>query len=329
MKCPRKYTVSENMRFERFRYVLTPADVGNLKSYKYECDGKGFVEKLVDAVAAQFVVPRLPHWLSPQTLSFIGFIVHLVGAIAVMSVEKSSFAGEIPAIVSGLYMVCLFVYGMLESVNGAQARKLGCENALSYLVDHGLDAVTRGFILLSMCSLLRYGYFMSRMFILCIGGCVLTFLTHWRALTHGRFKLSKITAVEGQYLVQCLFLLNMIFGGGVFWERVPTAASIEAILDRRVELADILFVILVVFGLSRCLMELHEICVVNGRSTYAGLRTLSPVPWLLCVGVLAYLNYCIVSYFLFDYIQQFFCITIFFPMAKLTWAAIIAHMASW
>ena len=51
MKCPRKYTVSENMRFERFRYVLTPADVGNLKSYKYECDGKGFVEKLVDAVS--------------------------------------------------------------------------------------------------------------------------------------------------------------------------------------------------------------------------------------------------------------------------------------
>ncbi len=41
-------------------------------------------------------------------------------------------------------MISLFIYGVLDSADGAQARRLGCSSPLGELLDHGLDSLTMG-----------------------------------------------------------------------------------------------------------------------------------------------------------------------------------------
>ncbi|XP_075242680.1 choline/ethanolaminephosphotransferase 1-like [Convolutriloba macropyga] len=315
------------MKFKLFRYVLTPEDLLNLKNHKYDCRGKGIIEQYVDGLAAKVVVPRLPTWLAPNVITVVGFLIHLIAALYVICNDKASFAYLVSEKVSACYMFALFVYGLLDSADGAQARRLGCSTPLGELFDHGLDALTMGAVVLAVCSLLRFSYFKTRLFMFCLGGNLLFFLTHWRAFTFGHLQFSKIDAIEGQYFVQFLFLMNILLGFDFFWFELPTPSFIDEFLLRRMEVADIIFFVLVIFCTVNIVSQMYEICHVNGKLTYAGLRTLSPVPWLVSVGVLSFVNYLLVSYFIYDYIPQFFSITVIMPMAKLSWMVIMGYMA--
>ena len=41
-------------------------------------------------------------------------------------------------------MISLFIYGVLDSADGAQARRIGCSTPMGELFDHGMDAITMG-----------------------------------------------------------------------------------------------------------------------------------------------------------------------------------------
>ncbi len=60
---------------------------------------------------------------------------------------------------------------------------------------------------------------------------------------------------------------------------------------------------------------------------FQGVPTFSPFCWMISIVILSILNYILVSYFIYDYIPQFFCITIIIPFAKLSWTVIMCFMA--
>lgn len=184
-----------------------------------------------------------------------------------------------------------------------------------------------GSLVLALCSLLRFSYFKSRLFLFCTGGSFLFFLAHWKAYTFGHLQFSKIDAIEGQYFVQFLYLMNILLGFDFFWFELPTPSFIDEFLLRRMEVADILVFVLITFGTVHIISQLFEICKINGRTTFAGLRTFSPMTWLISCFVLALLNYLLVSYFIYDYVPQFFSIIVLIPMAKLSWMIMMAYMA--
>ncbi|XP_063724510.1 choline/ethanolaminephosphotransferase 1-like [Symsagittifera roscoffensis] len=315
------------MKFHLFRYLLSPEDLLQFKTHQYDCRGKGCIEQYMDAFAARVVVPRIPKWVAPNMITLLGFIIHSIAAVNVILNDRASFAYLISEANSIFYMISLFIYGVLDSADGAQARRIGCSTPMGELFDHGMDAITMGLVVLSVCSLLRFSYFKVRLFMFCLGGNFLFFLTHWRSFTFGHLQFSKVDAVEGQFFVQFLFLMNVLLGFDFFWFELPTPSFIDEFLLRRMEVADVIFFALVVFCTINIVTQVYEICFVNGRITYAGLRTYSPLPWLLTVIVLAFVNYLLVSYFIYDYIPQFFTITVIAPLVKLSWTVIMCYMA--
>ena len=57
-----------------------------------------------------------------------------------------------------------------------------------------------------------------------------------------------------------------------------------------------------------------------------GLSTVSPMPWCGCAMILSLLNYCLVSYFLYDFLPHFLVINITVPFIKLSWVVMLCYM---
>jgi ethanolaminephosphotransferase len=55
------------------------------------------------------------------------------------------------------YMVCFFMYRILDEMDGKQARRTGNSSPLGMLFDHGCDAFTVGFILMTTGRFLGFG----------------------------------------------------------------------------------------------------------------------------------------------------------------------------
>ncbi len=86
-------------------------------------------------------------------------------------------------------------------------------------------------------------------------------------------------AVEGQYFVQFLFLMNVVVGFDFFWFELPTPVFIDEFLLRRMEIADVLFFVLVAFVLLTMLKQLYEIWS-NGSRNFAVSNQI--INWLTC-----------------------------------------------
>jgi phosphatidylglycerophosphate synthase len=316
------------MKFSYFRYVLTPDNLVNFKNHKYDCRGKGIIEKHVDNFAREVVVPRLPTTLAPNLITLIGFVVHFIAAIFVILNDRGSFSYEVPESVSVMYIVALIFYGVMDSCDGAQARRTGTSSPMGELFDHGFDAITMSLVMASLCSLFRYSYFSLRLLITMVGGNLVFFSAHWNAYVVGYLKFGSVDAVEGQYMVCFLFLLNFLFGFDLFWFELPTPRAVENFLQRRMEVADVVFFSACIIGTVILLKVLIEVVSRKTSSTYAGQPTYSPIPQVSLYVLLAVVNYLLVSYFIFDYMPQFILINFSMPFIKLTWMVLLCYMGN-
>ena len=95
----------------------------------------------------------------------------------------------------------------------------------------------------------------------------------------------RVDAIEGQFFVQFLFLMNVLLGFDFFWFELPTPSFIDEFLLRRMEVADVIFFALVVFCTINIVTQVYEICFVNGRITYAVSRILCLRVNLVSIGL--------------------------------------------
>ncbi|KAJ9471280.1 putative CDP-alcohol phosphatidyltransferase class-I family protein 3 [Diplonema papillatum] len=200
-----------------FFTYLSPTAVANIPEYKYSgCDNSVIYQKLLspflnDALAAGYV----PSWLHPNAITVSGLVLMIIAHIAT-AIYCPSFTEDAPSWVYLLNAGALFLYWVLDALDGKQARKTGSSSPLGLLMDHGCDALNTTVGTLNTIAALKIGpglgaYMMHSL------PCAVFFAATWEEYFVGSLNLAVINGPnEGIWLGILFQLISAAFGNS-FW----------------------------------------------------------------------------------------------------------------
>jgi ethanolaminephosphotransferase len=95
----------------------------------------------------------MPPTISPNSITLIGTIFHIVGNLAMIVQESGKLSWPPSIFIFGLF---IFIYYTLDNVDGKQARKTGSSSPLGMCMDHGCDALGVSFLCVGLCKTVLY-----------------------------------------------------------------------------------------------------------------------------------------------------------------------------
>ena len=134
---------------------------------------------------------------------------------------------------NGLAMVgaslCVFAYLSLDNMDGAHARNTGQSSPLGEFLDHWLDTLNNGFIILGACIAVDLSLFFT-LLVLSVG--TLAFFAVQLELRHtGVFRMGRVADIEGNTAVSGLYLLVALLGPEFFaWAPAQGWPSLAVLL---------------------------------------------------------------------------------------------------
>ncbi len=162
------------------------------------------------------LVEVIPAWVAPNAITLAGQVCGIFAAVTAWAAT-----GGMPALylVSG---VLLLAYLTADNVDGAHARRTGQCSPLGEFLDHGLDGIASGAILLTAAFILRIdGIWMA---LLMVMGAIGFMLTFWEQYRTGFLVIPAASQIEGLSLVVLLEVVifaadepaTLLFTPGVF-----------------------------------------------------------------------------------------------------------------
>lgn len=138
----------------------------------------------------------LPYWISPNILTFTGFLLSVGNALVISYYDYNFFASSglkstaLP-IPSWVWLFCAinhFLAHTLDGIDGKQARRTNSSGPIGELMDHGLDSWTALFVPFCIYSMFGRGEYSYRPFrVLFIFWAVFFtfYLSHWEKYNTG------------------------------------------------------------------------------------------------------------------------------------------------
>jgi phosphatidylglycerophosphate synthase len=173
-------------------------------SYQYVCVEHSVLYPFLKKHVWGPIVPRLPAWLSPNTLTLAGSFFAWAGlAILLLLKPEDSTWFLVPA-------ACNFLYLSLDNMDGMQARRAGRSSPLGEFLDHWLDAFNTG--------LMVFGYAVAMSLPMSFGlimlGLVMIayFATFWEHYQTGALELGRGGSIEGVLYICGMYVLVALFG---------------------------------------------------------------------------------------------------------------------
>lgn len=161
------------------------------------------------------LVEVIPESLAPNTITVIGQIAALLGTVLAV---VATMGYPLLYVVSAFL---LLVYLTADNIDGAHARRTGQTSSLGEFLDHGLDGVANGCVLLTAAVVLRMdGIWMVMLLALGALGFIFTF---WEQYRTGKLILPEMSATEGVTLVMLVELV-LFFAGEPAWLRFDMTA---------------------------------------------------------------------------------------------------------
>lgn len=152
----------------------------------------------------------LPPTLSPNTITHVGHLVHLVGVALLLTLQPKS---GWPYLVATL---CLTLYVWCDNADGAHARRTGQCSPLGEFLDHGLDQLNTVYIaLLTAMALDPSPLWWVAIAILIPGAAV---VAYWEQSNTGVFRLGLLNQVESSIVLSSALLTTAALGQD-FWDR--------------------------------------------------------------------------------------------------------------
>ncbi|MCH2184789.1 CDP-alcohol phosphatidyltransferase family protein, partial [Myxococcota bacterium] len=124
--------------------------------------------------------------------------------------------------------VLVFAYVSLDNMDGAHARRTQQSSRLGEFLDHWLDTLNNGFVVLGACLAVGLGPLLT---LLVFSAATLAFFGVQLELRYtGVFRMGRIADIEGNTAVSGLYILVALFGSGLFFGEVfsggPTVATL-------------------------------------------------------------------------------------------------------
>ena len=157
----------------------------------------------------------MPRRISPNALTGISTLC-CAGSFVLAATASSSS----PAMVAASLGV--FAYLSLDNMDGAHARNTGQSSRLGEFLDHWLDTLNNGFVILGACLAVGLSPFFT---LLVLSTGTLAFFAVQLELQHtGVFRMGRVADIEGNTAVSGLYLLIAALGPG-FFELTPMSGG--------------------------------------------------------------------------------------------------------
>merc|ERR1719262_2074004 len=119
---------------------LSPKALDNLKHYKYMAEDRSYLVKWFLGAFWNWIVSFCPTWVAPNLITASGFSLILLN-FACLCIFCPNLQEDCPRWVYLSWAVGIFVYQVLDNIDGKQARRTGSSSPLGEIFDHGCDSL--------------------------------------------------------------------------------------------------------------------------------------------------------------------------------------------
>jgi phosphatidylglycerophosphate synthase len=200
---------------------ISDEGIDNMKKFRYQCVNNSFLyNNFTSPLLDKFIMPLIPIWVAPNTLTLLSFIVNLF-TFLIFYYEKRNEDPPFTELLSQSSALCLafthLLYIILDNIDGKQARKTKSSTCLGLFFDHGFDTIITPLLAYNFSHLLsiEFGNTSSSFKSLYIFWCF--FLGFW-VNVYEEYKTGKLYfgfingADEGNFIIMIGSLLSGIFG---------------------------------------------------------------------------------------------------------------------
>lgn len=221
----------------------------------------GFYRKLFwDAL-----VKRIPEKITPNSITILGQVLALSGVLFTFGAQY--YAMPILYAVSAF---CWLGYLTADNVDGPHARATGQTSVLGEFLDHGLDGLANGWLLITAALVLQIeGVWM----VLFLGlGAMGFMVTFWEQYRTGRLVIPELSSAEGVTVVMVISVLAAVFNEPAWLHLDVSSMNFS-------------------MGLMIFVLVCYAVAIGQPvwRATRAGARSLELIPVLLVIGGLVLL----------------------------------------
>lgn len=194
---------------------LDEAALARLKAHKYSVTGISFLETYLKPRWVK-MAQILPLWLAPNAITSIGLAVNMLTCLLLVFYNPDFSEGThvVPAWAYALCGLGVICYQLLDAFDGIQARRTKSASPLGELFDHGCDAFSTIFIVLSVCVSLEVGT-TTTLFSLLLGMSTY-YSAHWRAFCLGTMTFASVDVTETQWIVTFIHLTTAAAGPAIW-----------------------------------------------------------------------------------------------------------------
>jgi ethanolaminephosphotransferase len=119
-------------------YITSEGDK-HIINFKYRGKDLSITYEYLWSPLADKMLEFTPSNIAPNTLTLVGFLFNIVGTIVLIA--QLPFYQDAPRWSLFFYAICVFIYQMLDNLDGKQARKIKNSTPLGMIMDHGCDAL--------------------------------------------------------------------------------------------------------------------------------------------------------------------------------------------
>jgi len=169
----------------------------------------------------------VPHWISPNCLTVMGFVFSITAFVAVY-LESPDLTEPLSTGTCVIAAMCIFLYQTLDALDGLHARKYGYGSPLGQLMDHGCDSFTTGFLCFVHIAIFRLGInnWTSFFYVICYQNTL--FVYSWWEKTFHEFRSNSANkgVTEGQILLIVQLLLIAVYGHDIYHANIVDVCRI-------------------------------------------------------------------------------------------------------
>lgn len=129
----------------------------NFKNYKYVGGDNGRMYTYFWSPVAGYIVERTPEWVSPNMMTFSGFLCVMIPQFIIFSCVGAAMVGDVPNWFVVLQFTLYFCYRMFDEMDGKQARRTANGTPFGMIFDHGIDCMALGSSLLMFMRIMQVG----------------------------------------------------------------------------------------------------------------------------------------------------------------------------
>lgn len=190
---------------------MLPMQVGGLElnspDYAYQSAQDSILRPYYQRWIWDPVLRVIPESWSPNSLTLLSTGC-CAASFALASLANSSSLAMLAA------AILVFAYVSLDNMDGAHARRTGKSSRLGEFMDHWLDTLNNGFVVLGACFAVNLGPLLT---LLVFSAATLAFFGVQLELRRtGVFRMGRVADIEGNSAVSLLYITIALFGSNLF-----------------------------------------------------------------------------------------------------------------